>query len=63
MIIGKGIQHYWKPKAIESIESPPNSRGLPAEEYDQIIATVIKSNEIKDNSLVITTIFTQPKWK
>src|SRR6266571_5837790 len=31
MIIGRGIQNYWKLKAIDSIESPPNSPRLPAE--------------------------------
>jgi len=48
MIIGKGIQNYWKLKAIDSIESPPNSPRLPAEEYNRFIDTLVDCNDIKD---------------
>jgi len=48
MLIEKGIQNYWKLKAIDSIESSPGSPQLPAEEYNRLIATLIECNEIKD---------------
>jgi predicted transcriptional regulator len=48
MLIDKGIQDYWKLKAIDSIESSPGSPQLPAEEYNRLIATLIDCNEIKD---------------
>ena len=37
MIIGKGIQNYWKLKAIDSIESSPDSPQLPSEEYNSLL--------------------------
>ncbi|PWU80093.1 MAG: hypothetical protein DLM72_13840 [Candidatus Nitrosopolaris wilkensis] len=48
MLIGKGIQNYWKLKAIDSIGSPFSNPQLPAEEYNRFIDTLIESNEIKD---------------
>ena len=48
MLIDKGIQDYWKLKAIDSIESSPGSPQLPAEEYNRLIASLIEGNEIKD---------------
>jgi hypothetical protein len=48
MIIGRGIQNYWKLKAIDSIESPPNSPRLPAEEYNRIIDTLIECKDVKE---------------
>jgi predicted transcriptional regulator len=48
MLIDKGIQDYWKLKAIDSIESSPGSPQLPAEEYNRLISTLIECNEIKD---------------
>ncbi len=48
MLIEKGIQNYWKLKAIDSIESSPGSPQLPAEEYNRLIATLIEGNEIND---------------
>ena len=48
MLIDKGIQDYWKLKAIDSIESSPGSPQLPAEEYNRLIATLIEGNEIND---------------
>jgi predicted transcriptional regulator len=48
MLIDKGIQDYWKLKAIDSIESSPGSPQLPTEEYNRLIATLIECNEIKD---------------
>jgi hypothetical protein len=48
MIIGKGIQNYWKLRAIDSIGSPPNSPRLPAEEYNGFIDTLVDCNDIKD---------------
>ena len=37
----------WKPKAIDSIIRADN-RGLPAEEFNKIIDTLIKNQQIKD---------------
>src|SRR5712691_9805025 len=48
MLIEKGIQNYWKLKAIDSIESSPGSPRMPAEEYNRLIATLIECNQIKD---------------
>src|SRR5438128_1749672 len=48
MLIDKGIQNYWKLKAIDSIESSPGSPRMPAEEYNRLITTLIECNEIKD---------------
>jgi hypothetical protein len=48
MLIDKGIQGYWKLKAIDSIESSPGSPQLPAEEYNRLIATLVDCNEIKE---------------
>ena len=41
LLIGKGIENYWKLKAIDSIE-------LPAEERNKIIDTLIGDNDMKD---------------
>ena len=48
ILIGKGIQNYWKLKAIDSIESPPNSPRLPVEEYNRIIDSLVDCNDIKE---------------
>jgi len=48
MLIEKGIQNYWKLKAIDSIESSPGSPQLPAEEYNRLITNLIEDNKIKD---------------
>lgn len=47
MIIGKGIQNYWKLKAIDSIDSSSASPQLPTEEYNRLIAALIESDDIK----------------
>jgi hypothetical protein len=47
MIIGKALTHYWKLKAIESIEMSSNVR-LPKEELTQLINTLIDNYSIKD---------------
>ena len=47
MIIGKALTHYWKLKAIESIEMSSNV-GLPKEELTQLINTLIDNYSIKD---------------
>lgn len=43
-LIGKGIQDYWKLKAIDSIESFEIS----TDERDKIIDTIIQTEEIKN---------------
>jgi len=48
MLIEKGIQNYWKLKAIDSIESSPGSSQLPSEEYNRLIANLIEDNKIRD---------------
>ena len=48
VLIGKGIQNYWQLKAIDSIESSPDSPRLPAEEYNRIIDTLVDCSDIKD---------------
>ncbi|PWU80594.1 MAG: hypothetical protein DLM72_11425 [Candidatus Nitrosopolaris wilkensis] len=48
MLIGKAVQSYWKLKAIDSIESSPDSPRLPAEEHKRIIDTLVDCNDIKD---------------
>jgi hypothetical protein len=63
MIIGKGIQNYWKLKAIDSIESPPNSPRLPAEEYNKFIDTLVDCSDIKDILLRNNNITTTQKEK
>ena len=40
-------EDHWKLKAIDSIERFDN-RGLPAEEFNKIIDTLIKNHQIKD---------------
>jgi hypothetical protein len=60
MLIEKGIQNYWKLKAIDSIESSPDSPQLPAEEYNRLIATLIEGTEIKD-ILIRNYNFANPK--
>jgi predicted transcriptional regulator len=47
ILIGKGVQNYWKLKAIDSIEAPPNSPQLPTEEYNRLIDTLVDCNDIK----------------
>jgi predicted transcriptional regulator len=63
MIIGKGIQNYWKLKAIDSIESPPNGPRLPAEEYNRFIDTLVDCSDIKDILLRNNNITTTQKEK
>jgi predicted transcriptional regulator len=48
MIIGRGIQNYWKLRAIDSIGSPPNSPRLLAEEYNRFIDILVDCTGIKD---------------
>ena len=48
MLIEKGIQNYWKLKAIDSIESSPGSSQLPSEEYNRLIVNLIEDNKIRD---------------
>lgn len=45
MIIGEALSHYWKLKAIETIEVSSN---LPVEEVTQLINTLIDNPRIKD---------------
>jgi len=40
-------EDHWKLKAIDSVERSDN-RGLPAEEFNKIIDTLIKNHQIKD---------------
>ena|SRR2546426_12691712 len=42
MIIGEGIQNYWKLKAIDSIDASSASPQLPTEEYNRLIAALIE---------------------
>jgi hypothetical protein len=63
MLIGKGIQSYWKLKAIDSIESSPDSPRLPAEEYNRFIDTLIGNSEIKDILLRNNNIAATQKQK
>jgi predicted transcriptional regulator len=46
MIIGEALSHYWKLKAIETIEV--SSSNLPVEEVTQLINTLIDNPRIKD---------------
>ena len=46
MIIGEALSHYWKLKAIETIEV--SSSNLPVEEITQLINTLIDNPRIKD---------------
>lgn len=45
IIIGEALSHYWKLKAIETIEVSSN---LPVEEVTQLINTLIDNPRIKD---------------
>ena len=45
--IEMAAEDHWKLKAIDSIERLDN-RGLPAEEFNKIIDTLIKNHQIKD---------------
>ena len=45
--IEMAAEDHWKLKAIDSIERLDN-RGLPAEEFNKIIDTLIKNQQIKD---------------
>jgi predicted transcriptional regulator len=46
MIIGEALSHYWKLKAIETIEI--SSSDLPAKEIAQLISALIDNHRIKD---------------
>jgi hypothetical protein len=46
------VEDHWKLKAIDSVERSDN-RGLPAEEFNKIIDTLIKNDQIKDTFLRI----------
>jgi hypothetical protein len=46
IMIGKAINHYWKMKAIESIQM--SSEGISKTDLSNIIDTLIGDNEIKD---------------
>jgi len=48
MLIEKGIQNYWKLKAIDSIETSSVHTQLPIEEYNRFIDTLVDGNDIKD---------------
>ena len=48
MLIGKGIESYWKLKAIDSIYLQPGSPDIPTEEYIRLVSALIENNEIKD---------------
>ena len=48
ILIGKGIENFWKLKAIDSIELSPDSPRSPAEEHKRIIDTLVDRNDIKD---------------
>jgi predicted transcriptional regulator len=47
MIIGEALSHYWKLKAIETIEVSSSSN-LPVEEITQLINALIDNPRIKD---------------
>jgi hypothetical protein len=48
-IIGKGVEAYWKLKAIDSFETSFGSALLPAQEHSRIIDTLMEgNNEIKE---------------
>jgi hypothetical protein len=50
LMIGKGVENYWKLKALDSFKlSSSASPQLPAEEYNRVIDTLMGGNdEIKD---------------
>ncbi len=50
MIIGEALSHYWKLKAIETIEV--TSSNPPVEEVTQLINTLIDNPRIKDIRLI-----------
>jgi predicted transcriptional regulator len=54
MIIGEALPHYWKLKAIETIEM--SGSNLPAEEVTQLINTLIDNPRIKDILLKPTDV-------
>jgi predicted transcriptional regulator len=54
MIIGEALSHYWKLKAIETIEM--SGSNLPAEEVTQLINTLIDNSRIKDILLKPTDV-------
>jgi predicted transcriptional regulator len=54
MIIGEALSHYWKLKAIETIEM--SGSNLPAEEVTQLINTLIDNPRIKDILLKPTDV-------
>ena len=47
MLIGKTLSYYWKPKAIESVETSSNIE-IPKEELTQLINALIDNHQIKD---------------
>jgi hypothetical protein len=50
MIIGEALSHYWKLKAIETIEV--YSSNPPVEEVTQLVNTLIDNPRIKDIRLI-----------
>ena len=50
-LIGNTLKDYWKLKAIDSLDSS-TSTGLPQEEYDKILNTLIDDHQIKQILLV-----------
>ena len=54
IIIGEALSHYWKLKAIETIEV--SSSNLPVEEITQLINTLIDNPRIKDILMKLTDI-------
>ena len=62
MIIGEALSHYWKLKAIETIEV--SSSNLPVGEITQLINTLIDNHRIKDILMKSTDVpcdETEPK--
>jgi predicted transcriptional regulator len=62
MIIGEALSHYWKLKAIETIEV--SSSNLPVEEVTRMINALIDNHRIKDilmKSTSNTSIDMNPK--
>jgi predicted transcriptional regulator len=45
-LIGNTLKDYWKLKAIDSLDSSTNT-GLPQEEHDKILNTLIDNHQIK----------------
>lgn len=53
-VIGEALSHYWKLKAIETIETPGSN--LPAEEVTQLINTLICNPRIKEIIMKLTDV-------